>query len=283
MRVISRTIGALLVTAGQDEVMAWAPMPEGATLVSVSGSLHVVGEEGMSIAQFGGYGFSGHVVPVDEMETALDIQSLWDQVVVKALDPTASAGTEQVDFDVDTIDSNAEIQPGEMDVNAILGLAMMDKEFIAPQMRMLSWAKSRQGGHVVASPDVFNPSDYVTFRSQRRIVADVPSMALIGVSSLAFGDRVQTIETPGTVGEWGVLGNMKLAMNQMLIGQLGLTEIGAESPHAEISGFIAELAAPDILDESVTLFDAQNFTCLMEAVWLLEMPDTSIPGVVDGR
>ena len=186
-------------------------------------------------------------------------------------------------MDWDTGDSGPEIEPGEMDMNDLLGLAIREKELIPPRMEWLSWAKSRQGGWIAGTPDVYQPSDYKTYRSTRTIVADVPSMALLGVSSPSFTDVVTQIVSPGTVAEWAVLGNLRLAMEQMLLGQIGLTEAGAESPHADIGQFIAELAAPDMLDESTSLFVAMTYDVMCTATWLLDMPGSSIPGTIDGR
>lgn len=282
MRVISRTIGSAQVGNNTDSVVGWCPVPQGGKLLGVQGELHVMGLEGLSTKTFQAWGYSAHLVPVDDAETALDIQTLWDQVVVKSLDPSSSAGTVTVDLDTDTVDSTVEIEPGEMDINELLGLTIEEKEIIAPTLRWMSWAKSRQGGFIAASPDVFHPSDFLSFRSNRRLTADAPSMALLGVSSPTLDEEVTAITTPGTVGEWGILMNMELALEQMLLGQIGLTEVGAETPYADIAGFIGELAAPDMLTPVSTLVNA-TLTVLATCTWLIDLPDTSIPRTIDAR
>ena len=283
MRVISRTVAALTMGAGGDRVVAWAPLPEGAAVLGVQGELHVVGEESIGTSLFSGYGFAGQVVPVDDATVALDVQNLWDEAVTKAIDPSSAAGTSTVDMDWDTGDSDPQIEPGEMDVSDLLGLGIREKELIAPRMEWISWAKSRQGGFISGSPDVFHPSDYKTFRSARTIRADVPSMALLGVSNPSLDETQTQVVSLGTVAEWAVLGNLRLAMEQMLIGQIGLTEAGAESPHADIGQFISELAAPDMLTETTSLFKAMAYDVMCTATWLLEMPGSSIPGTIDPR
>lgn len=282
MRVISRSIGAGSIGPGVDTVLGWVAIPQGGRFLGVQGEIHIVGSEGKAIQEFSGWGYSAHLVPVDDAETALDIQTLWDQVVVKSTDPTTSAGTVRVDMDTDTADTSPEVEPGEMDINELLGLTIEEKEIIAPQLRWMSWAKSRQGGFVAGTPDRFNPTDFETFRSRRKLMADAPSMALIGISSPNFDEEVTTITTPGTVGEWGILGNMELALEQMLLGQIGLSEVGAETPYADISGFIAEMAAPDMLTP-VNVVSTNTLTALVSATWLVDLPDTSIPRTIDGR
>lgn len=282
MRVISRTIGAASIAVGTDVVVGWCPVPQGGRVLSVQGELHVIGAEESSVIRFQPWGYSAHLVPVDDAETELDIQTLWDQVVVKSLDPSASAGTVTVDLDTDTADTTVEIEPGEMDINELLGLTIEEKELIAPTLRWMSWAKSRQGGFVAGTPDGYLPSDFESFRSRRKLVADAPSMALIGVSNPSADEEVTSITTPGTVGEWGILGNMELALEQMLLGQIGLTEIGAETPYADIAGFIAELAAPDMLTPT-SVITAVTLTVMCQATWLIDLPDTSIPRTIDAR
>lgn len=268
---------------GTDQVHAWAPLPEGALVHSVQGEIHMMGPEATPIDTFVGWGFSAHVVPVDEMETGLDVQTLWDQTVVKSRDVTTSAGTPIVDFDIDTADTTNEIEPGEMDMNELLGLSVNDKELIAPTLRFVSFAKNRQGGWVAGTPDKYVPTDYVTFRSRRKLKADVPSMALLGISAPVMDDQATSILTPGSVGEWGVLSNMRLAMNQLLLGQLGLMEIGAETPYGDISTFIEELAAPVVLEGTTARFGNASWVPLVVATWHLELPSSSIPGMIDGR
>lgn len=282
MRVLSRTIGSADITAGTDQVVGWCPVPEGGKVLGVQGEIHIIGAEAQAVGVFQPWGYSAHLIPVDDAETALDIQTLWDQVVVKSLDPSSSAGTVTVDLDSDTADTTPEIEPGEMDINDLLGLTIEEKELIRPQLRWMSWAKSRQGGFIAGTPDTYNPTDFETFRSSRRLTADAPSMALIGISSPNADEEVTTITTPGTVGEWGILSNMELAMNQMLLGQIGLTEVGAETPYADIAGFIGELAAPDMLTPASTI-TAMTLSVLCVATWMVDLPDTSIPGTIDGR
>ena len=285
MRIIRRTIGAQTVTSGIDRVIGNAPLPKGGKVLSVHGELHVIGEESMPVDEFSAYGFSAHVVPIVDPETSIGLGALWDDVVVKALDPTTTAATSVLDMDWATDDTSPEIEPGELDVDDLLNMTQGQKELIAPRLEWISWAKSRQGGWVAATPDTYVGSDYKTFSSKRKITAEVPSMALIGFSSPSLDDRmIQSADvTMGSAAEWYMAQNMNETLRDMGKMQAGLTEAGAESPYAEASSLIADLVAPSMLDESTTMYRSCAYDVLCVATWLLEFPGESLPRTLDGR
>lgn len=289
MIVIRKTIyGRDVAGGGNDVVVADCPIPKGGKLLSVQGSLHMIGEESHDVAHIVGYGFSGHLVEIVDPESTITVDALWDDIIVKAVDPTVVAATNLLDLDWITNDPAAEIQPGELDMNDLLGFGNMgDKEIFPARLELVSWAKSRQGGWVAGSPDSFLPSDYKTFSSKRTLVADKPSMALLGVTSPAWEDvRIPGNQaTFGTAAEWYQLMNMENTLDKMGEMQAGLTEAGAESPYVNASSLIAELVAPQVVDEATTAskFEDMNWEVVCSVIWVIELPDRSLPHVLDGR
>lgn len=285
MRIISRTIGAKISTANSDEVLCALPIPKGGKVLSVQGELHVIGQESLDIDNFMGYGFMGELVPIVDPTTAITAQALWDNVVVKAGDPTVSAGTNTLDFDWDTLDTGPAIEPGELDIDKLLNLVQGQKEIIAPRMEWLSWAKNKQGGWIAGSPDVFNPTDFKTFRSRKTVLADVPSMAMLAFSNPLLSDVLleAAMVTPSTEGEWYMMANMDETLRDFGKINAGLIEVGAESPYAEASSLIRDLVAPDMLDETTTKYASQSYDVLCVATWVLEFPGESLPRTLDGR
>lgn len=286
-RLIRRTIGSRDIAAGSDEPLAWAPMSEGMTLISVTGKLHVLGPEAIPINLFGAYGFSGYVMPVIEPEGgSVGAKATWDTMVTKAVDLSSVAATEQIDYDWDTADAGPAIEPGELDPSGLLGVGEdVTKTIIEPRLEFVSWANSRQGGWVAGSPDVYNPSDFKTFRSARRLTAERPSMALLAVSSPSMTDVTEGMNAFTATGmqNWGMLENLDEVMRAALIAALGLTETGAESPFGDMALFIQELVAPDMSDESATHFLSNIWRVMCEATWVFELEGSSIPMTLDGR
>lgn len=283
MLLIGRSVYAKTVLANKDRVIGSIQLPKGGKLKSVSGEIHVNGPESQAVNLFNAYGVSGSMVPVPDMETAIENDELWDDVIVKASDPTQAAGTVGFDFDWTTDNDEPEIEPGDMDVDALLGATQEAKEFLAPRLEWVSWAKSRQGGYAAATPDTWLPSDYKTFRSKRTLVADEPSVCLIGFSSPALDERATADATFGSGSKWWMLQNMDATLLDMSKAQAGLLEAGAESPYADATAAIVEMIAPTMKDESVTLFKSLTWTVLCVCTWVVELPETSIPKVLDGR
>lgn len=286
-RLIRRTIASRDIAVGSDEPLAWAPMSEGMSLVSVTGSLHVLGPEAIPINLFAAYGFSGYVMPVIEPEGgSVGAKATWDTMVTKAVDLVETAATQQIDYDWDTADAGPNIEPGELDPSGLLGIGEeVTKTIIQPRLEMVSWANSRQGGWVAGAPDVYNPSDFKTFRSQQRITADRPSMALLAVSAPSMTDVSEGMNAFETTGmqNWGMLENLDEVMRFALMAALGLTEAGAETPYGDMASFIQELVAPDMSDESSTHYVANIWRVMCEATWVFELEGSDIPRTLDGR
>lgn len=273
------------MAGGTDQVLAALPLPKGGKLISVTGELHMVGEESQDTGKYMAYGIGGELVPIVDPETAINFQSLWDDVIVKSNDPSQTAATTRLDFDWVTNDATPQIEPGEMDIDALLGLTQGQKEFLPPRLEWVSWAKSRQGGFVAGTPDTFLPSDFKTFQSKRRLTADTPSALLIGISSPSL-DEVEENATwlsPSSAAEWYMFQNMRETLRDMAKAQAGLTEAGAESPYANASQLITDLVARNMQDEAATQYNAMSWNALLSATWVLDFPGDSIPNTIDGR
>ncbi len=284
MLVIRRTVWAQTVSAGVDRVIGHVYLPKGGKLKSVSGEIHAVGPESQSTSKFNAYGVSGQMVEIVDPETAINVASSWDDIVVKASDPVLVASTNGFDFDWITDDTTPEIEPGQMDIDALLGMTQDQKEFMAPRLEWVSWAKNRQGGFAAGTPDTYQPADYKTFSSKRNLTAESPSVAMIGFSSPNL-DEVQSsnIQSPSSAGEWYMLQNMDSTLQKMAEMQAGLTVAGAESPYVEATTLIQDMVAPQLFDESTTLYAGVTWDVLCMATWLIELPGRDLPRTLDGR
>jgi hypothetical protein len=285
IKVISRTVGAQSISGNVDRVTGAVPLPKGGKLLSAQGEVHLVGEESQDTGLFAAWGISGQLIPVVDPTTAIQYGALWDNAVVKAADPTVSATTNLLDFDWDTAETAVEIEPGEMDIDALLGVTQGQKEFIAPSLNWVSWAKNKQGGFQAGTPDNWLPSDYKTFRTKRSLTADVPSALMIAVSSPVLDERQAQADhvTPATEAEWYMMANMRDTLKDFGKANAGLMEASADKPYTDASTLVGKLVAPDMLDESSTSFNSMAWTVLVVVTWLLEFPDNSIPNVIDGR
>lgn len=285
MILIAKTHGAQGVSTNSDMVLGAMPIPRGGRLISVQGEIHMMtSTEDQLIQGFYAYGFSGELVPIVAADVADAYQDIWDNVVVKASDLTITAGTNTLDYDWDTADSGPAIEPGEVDVDELLGMNAGQKTFIEPRLEWVSWAKNKQGGFAAGTPDDWQPSDFKTFRSKRSVVADVPSAALLTISNPLLDDvRAAAANiSPSGEDEWYMMANMEDTMKELGKFQAGISEVGAESPGANASAMIQELIAQPMLTDSGLFMDI-GWISMVSATWVIDYPGDSIPKTIDGR
>lgn len=264
--------------------MAWAPIPMGGKLLSVHGELHILGTQDANTRKFSAYGFSGELVPIIDPDAALNINTVWDNMVTKPVVPTSLAATSTVDFDFDSTSNGPDVEPGEVDVNDMTGLLDPNKSIMDPHIEWLSAAKGTPAGHSqTQSDDTYTPRSYKTFRSQRAIKADLSSYALLAISSPALDRDAVTALTNENPLQWAILENLHNVMNDFWRINVGMIESSAESPYSEISEAIGDLVSPDMINPSSTMLEPMAYSVLCTAEWLLDMPNSSIPNVLDAK
>lgn len=286
MFVVRETTHSGILAANSDRVCAYSPIAPGGTLVSVQGEIHMVGPEATPTAIFNAYGFSGSLEPLIDPDSSIDLNTFWDNMVVKPGPAASSAGSVNFDWDFDTTDTSPDVAVGELDLNAVAGLLTPGKEIIAPRIEWVSAAKNRGLGHdPAATPYDYQPTSYKTFRSNRRLAAQEgqAAYAMLALSSPILDNEDITQSTLATPADWAILGNLKNVMQDFWRVNAGMVDAGAESPYVEASLAIEELVAPDIVQPSTATIAAVQWTWLCHATWLLEFPDSSVPKTLDGR
>lgn len=258
-------------------------MPGGAKLLGVSGEIHVIGAEAAPSNQLSAWGFSGEVLPLPDIDSSIDINVLWDNLVTKPVLPAVVAETSQVDVDWDTANSDPDVEAGEIDLNEMFGIVDATKTIVKPQLEWMSFAKGNPIATLAGTPDTYTPRSYKTFRSNRQIRVDLPSYAMLAISSPNLSQQQVTESTDTTARFWATLRNFKEVLGDMWRGEVGMAEAGALKPYDDITDFIAQLIAPAIIDPSSTLLDPMQYTCFMIAEWIMDIPDNAIPNVIEAH
>lgn len=263
--------------AGQDEVISFAPMPEGSRLLNVHGELHLIGAEGSNTRYFTGYGFGGEFIPDTDIDTVNSMDSMWDKYVTKSVVATPLAATTMVDWDWDTADPNSFLEPGELDINDLVNFSNPTKEIFAPRLEMLSYAKGAPTGVTAESPDKYTPRDFKTFNSSRRLVADMDGWAMLALARPAFDKRTGSARnTYGNAYSWAILRNLRNVLGDFWRINTGMVDSGAESPYDLISAAVQDLVVPVVQDD-VGLFFGLDFNYLTKVTWTIDYPGDSIP------
>jgi hypothetical protein len=285
MKVLRKQLVGVVVSAGADKIFAWAPIPEGGKLLSVTGALHVVSaNEGVGLQTMKGYGVSGELAPVQDPDSVDSLDVLWDHVVTKPTELSLTAATPGLDWDWDTSDTGPDVEPGEVDINTMINALSPTKEIMAPRLEVLSYAKSVNGTfrQVDSATDEWVPTDYKTYQSRRRLVAENgPAYAMLAFSSPTF-DREETTpsEIVNNVKEWTMLANLRSIMQDMWKMQMGGTEAGAIEPYRSASELIEHLVAPDIVQPGSEILASSTWTVFAETTWLLDLPEQAAIGML---
>lgn len=288
MIIHRQTVAAGSVASPTDSVVAWAPIAPGGKLLSVTGELHMLGPEGVQINRITPYGFSGRVEPVIDPDGTLDMNTLWDQMVSKPEENTASAGNDVLDYDWDSSDTDPDVEVGEMDINALSGMMDQGSDIFQGRMEYVSFAKTPRGW-AAGTPDTYNPTDVKTFRSTKVIAKpsmNMPAYALLAVSSPELGEEEVSHTMLGGVNasrDWSILQNLKNVMEDFWRINTGMIEAGAENPYDIASAAIENLVVPELVQPSTAIIESATWTWFCRAEWVLDFPDSFVKGVLDGR
>lgn len=238
----------------------------------------MIGAEASAITKISGYGFGAELVPLMDVEDSVTLKTVWDRMVPKST-ITAAAGVATVDVDWDDVDATPQIEPGEVNMNKLVGLAEATKQIIKPRLEFSSWATNK-GGWVAGTPDVFNPSDFKTFRGARTVKAEVNSYALAAVSSPTF-DNEATSESTHSAARFSLMENLRKHIEMAPIVGMGLTETGAETPWDTLANTIADMVSPNLVQPATAIVITQTWTFFAKIHWVCDSGESSIPNVLE--
>lgn len=232
------------------------------------------------------YGFSGRVEPVIDPDGTLNMDTFWDNMVSKPGPNVVAAATTELDYDFDSTDTDPDVEIGEMDINAVSGMPDQGSDIFKGQIEHLTFAKQGKGW-TAGTPDTWLPTDFKTFRSTKTIAAGkLPAYAMLAFSSPGVdNEEVAHTMLGGTTAarDWGLLGNLRNVMQDFWRINAGMVEAGAESPYAEASEAIENLAAPDIVQPTTAIIEEAEYTVICQAQWVLDFPDAMVKGIIDAR
>lgn len=215
------------------------------------------------------YGAKGVVVQIDDIDTALSFDTLWDQMVPK--DQELTLGGQDLSG---VTDATPEFEPGEPDVTAITDYQIFDDDMEWFKRRKLITFASHPLGFEVGTPDSYIPRDTFKIRSRRRMAVEVASAALFAISAPALDDTTATVfDTFASEAELMQVKYLEVVLEQAWMALAGLTETGAETPYEEAMALIADYLEPDVLEETASSFVGQSWTTFTSMTF-----DITVPG-----
>lgn len=277
--VVRKTVVAGNAGANSDRVMAFSPVPPGGKVISITGELHVIGTQDTSTLTFSAYGVSGNLIPVIDPDGAIDLNTMWDNMVIKPALVTQAAATVTYDWDWDSTNGEADVAIAEMDLHALSGMANPNKELMKPHVEWLSWPKGPQAGWTAGSPDTFFPTDFKRFKIRPNVVAEkIPHYAMLAFSSpFMIGNEAVTSTVMELASDWALLANVKNVMQDFWRINAGMVEATAENPYAQAAESIQDLVAPAIIQPAADVIFARTYNFLCASTFLLEFEADMVP------
>lgn len=272
MRVICRTLSQRIVTGGVDDVVAHLMMPEGTVLHRVWLNQHIIGSEETGIHKANIFFSAGFVVPVPEPDSALSIDTLWDNIVPK--DSALSVGSE--DRDTETLDASGLYEMGLVNPSEIIDGGTQLRRFFKRKSFMTAVTSKLLVPASTVAAFVWFPHDNYKVEMAPKIRASVPSMAMIGSGTPLLTSTTSTVPTSPTSQEWSTIRFIEEALRNAFIHLLNFVESGAESPYDTIAAIIADVLEPTVHEETAGAFESGTTAVFTEATW-----DFSVEGTFE--
>lgn len=281
--VFRHTLAAKNFAGGVDVILGDCPLPMETSQLQVWGELHVVNREAnpMEWDTATMYGTEGRVIDVADPDTALDVETLWDNRVPKDADVASGV------FDLDPATTNAGgfFEVGEPNIDALMGMSdLQPNNLWWTNRKILSWANNRVG-LTAGTPDTYVIADLQKIRSTKRVTAEDYCWSLFAVGMPSFGDVDAARLTYESEALWMQTKYMDVVLEQAWMELVGLTEAGAETPWTDAALAIQRFVEPEPVFATASATANFNDTSMFswcEMTFQVEVPGRKEVGVISG-
>lgn len=269
--LVGERMGQRASGTGVDKVLDGFDLPAGSVLKKLKVDVHMVGAMvSMERETAMAYACACYLIPIPDPDTAVTYDDLWDRFVVKYTD------TDGIDLDTAANDVGPFWEPGEASFEQVFEMGDQPLR-LWQRKKLLTFADPGNAGlrfQPAESPfePQWIPSDKFTIKLNKSIRVPKPASVLWAVAIPAFDDTITT-RTMLAENEWGRIQYVEQTLDQALIDQLDLVEAGAETPWEDASVLLRKHLAPNVLEETATRFDTQQFVMYHTAQF-----EHSVPG-----
>lgn len=277
VQVISRQYIQKKVLANTDRIVGFVPLPVGSRLNNAWIDFHVIADIPSGFKTVFHYGLKGLLMPVDDPDSGMSWEDVWDEQVSKDEDYASTTAWGNADLDTETAaaSGDTEYEPGLIDLEAMMGTDPSANVELFKRRKHISFAANPVGWNP-ESGGTYIPTD--TFKTQLRNgpTVDKMSVAMLGFSSPAMDVRntVAGTETMPSEKEWMIFQFIDTFLEDMFKYLIGTTPGSTTDPGQDAQHAITELieAATWEPDDSVT--DGMNYQIYSWITW-----DVTFPGM----
>lgn len=264
----------LAIAAGSDQVVCSMPIPPGGVFLGARATIHMVTSTHVPLATTAcGFFAKSIITPLGGamMDTALSVQTLFDQMVPKDIDLSIVAGSDEVDWDDGAITAPFE-EPGHINWNDMMELGSRPV-YLQEKGKLVSMAS--QGAkfpHVDTTDEVFM-TGMMNMGTNKKVRVKQASYYLLAIASPSWDETTASVPTTIVDANWSALTYPDVMFDMMLPDILGLSEAGATSPFAEMAGFAVDLVEPSVFEE-----DTNRFLPITWTAWVQWAVRVATPG-----
>jgi len=255
-----------------DTVLCAIDIPAGCTLRSVSVPCQVLGvSAALEMTEAVAYAAAAYVFPVEDPDTRVDYNVLWDRFVPKYTD------VDLIDLDTTTAVTTPFWEPGEGSFEDIFDMGRQPQRVFSRKRRM-NFADPGSSGfrfQPAETPFVpqWIPDDTFHMRMNRGISVKAPSVFILAMASPQYDDTTTTRVQLGE-NQWGQIQYTEATLERALMDQLAITEAGATTPWLQASDTLRTYLAPDTFEETAASFIANAWRVFGVCEWSLQVPGT---------
>ena len=259
-----------LIAAGSDEVIAWMPIPPGGALVDFRADIDGIANAHQLVGSRSKWGLRAVIINLTSaMDVAQTIDTTWDQLVPKPTDLDSAAGGDDIDWDNGTITGPFH-EPGQINWSEMTELG--DRPVHLGMRKGTSSLSSGGNFPHVDTTDEYFPIMNVGMRIKKQVKVKGPSVFMLGFSSPSMDVVTTSIPVTPVNQEWSALKYPDVMFDMMLPDLLGLTELGAESPYADVAGFLSDHVRPAIVEETAGSFISTAWDVSCDYVATIAVP-----------
>lgn len=263
IRMFAKRLYSEQVASGTDRVFAALPLPSGSRLndISIDFRAHQLTSIGIGVNMM--WAIEGWILPVLDPDAAVNVNTLWDNLVPKDTD------VEAIDLDTGATDSTPFYEPGEPDFSDMLEVGLRPERIyhangIATigQDSFITFQDNQTPFSVLWIPQIGR-----RIRIRKNYSVRQPSMALFAFANPSLDDTTATEPTAPAESEWGQLKYIGHVLERALLHLFGVTEAGAETPWEEATALLKKHLEPDVFEDSGGTFGSAAWRVTAKAMF----------------
>jgi len=267
------------IASGEDTVIAGVWMPSGSILTAVRGEVALTGPSELLLGQVVAYGLEGWILPVEDPDSVVTMNALWDSHVPK------DTGSNILDLDADAADSTVFYEPGMIAWEFLYDVGLQPKR-ILHRKKICSAANSLLGFRQDEETPFIEhwfPGSVERIDFRRGIRVQAPSLAVFAVGSpLTTSTSATSPVAALPEDEWGRIKYIDHVMEMAFMDLLGLVEAGAETPWEDAASLLRAYLDPLALEGNAGTFQPKSWLAAGELVFDVVVPGRMPMGVLTG-